>query len=213
MNKIEWNNRSEILLKENTYLFHAYGVLRFLIRNIYTYIVINNHYNTSLSTRYPLWKLITNNYACMHASISMFQGILYVPRIGSCGSLLLSAAAIWPFQRGRSWWYCHHSRQKIMAIWWHVRGKLNLHPKYIHLGYFKGRRKLKWKTRGFSKIFVQKMCIRCSIQPAVCFLLPILGLSWLLLDRLGDDPVVFPSPRRKGICKEFYLLYHHTYSN
>ena len=28
------------------------------------------------------------------------------------------------------------------------------------------------------------------------------GFSWLLLDRLGDDPVVLPSPRRKGIRKQ-----------
>ena len=72
----------------------------------------------------------------------------------------------------------------------------------------------KMQDQGVSQNICSEMRVRCSVQPNdVCFVLPILGLSWLLLDRLGDDPVVFPSPRRKGICKEFYLLYHHTYSN
>ena len=73
----------------------------------------------------------------------------------------------------------------------------------------------KMQDQGVSQNICSEMRVRCSVQPNdVCFVLPILGLSWLLLHRLGDDPVVFPSPRRKGICKQFYItIYIHTVIN
>lgn len=116
MNKIEWNNRSEILRRPC--LFHTYYYDFWW--EIYIYILINNDH----CIVYPNIPCACQLLIIMHASISVFQRILYIPRIGCCGSLILPAAAIWPFQRGRSWW--HHSRQKIMAIWWHVRGKFIL---------------------------------------------------------------------------------------
>ena len=59
--------------------------------------------------------------------------------------------------------------------------------------------------RDAPKQFHEK-CVLHDAKATVFFLCffgsGMVGFSWLLLDRLGDDPVVLPSPRRKGIRKQ-----------
>ena len=51
---------------------------------------------------------------------------------------------------------------------------------------------------------VHGKCVLNDVKSTVFSFFPfcMAGFSWLLLDRLGDDPVVLPSPRRKGIRKQ-----------
>ena len=59
--------------------------------------------------------------------------------------------------------------------------------------------------RDAPKQFHEK-CVLHDAKATVFFLCffgsGMVGFSWLLLDRLGDDPAVLPSPRRKGIRKQ-----------
>jgi hypothetical protein len=125
MHKVEWNNRSEEILRAAA-TFH---------------LILHTPLHAKLLT--------------VHASLAAFQGILYVPRTGCGGGLLLPAGHVWPHQRGRS--SCHRDRQEVMAIRCYVWGKFAPEWRTAHNRYML-RDVPNWFMRNVRSMMLNPLC-------------------------------------------------------